>query len=250
MQPGDDVAPDLVAVPRERTERLLADGDRQHEVVGRIGRRGRDRACKRRSVLGHGVAAAAEEGLLHGVGTVEHQRLPVDAVGAAIVAERHLMRGALRHADGRALQILQLLDAGVLLHDETLAVVEIDRALPQTKRRAAQEGLGRVAIEHVDLARLQRGEAVLRGERDIAHLAGIAEHAGSERLAVVDVEALEVALRVRRGKPGKAGRDAAHQRAALLDRIQCRGLCARNRCGKQTGRQSELSSYASPSLSD
>ena len=96
---------------------------------------------------------------------------------------------------------------------------------------------GRVAVEHVDLARLQRGEAVLRGQRDIAHLAGIAEHAGGERLAIVDVEALEVALRVRRGETGKAGRDAAHQRAALLDRVQRRRLCARNRCGEQDRRQ-------------
>ena len=51
------------------------------------------------------------------------------------------------------------------------------------------------AVKHIDLARLQRGEAVLRGERDIAHLARIAEHAGGERAAIVDIESLEIALR-------------------------------------------------------
>src|SRR5581483_6542524 len=145
----------------------------------------------------------------------------------------------------------ELLDAGVLLHDETLAVVEIDRALPQPERRAAQKSLRRVAIEHVDLTRLQRRKTVLRGERDIAYLAGIAEHAGGERLAIVDVEPLEIALRVRRGKPGKAGRDAAHQCAALLDRIQCRGVCARNRSGEQAGRnQNSLHTLLPPSVID
>src|SRR6185437_14149836 len=117
-------------------------------------------------------------------------------------------------------QILQLLDAGVLLHDKTLAVIEIDRPLTQPKRGAAQEGLGRVAVEHVDLARLQRGKAVLRSQRDIAYLARVAEHAGGKRAAIVGIETLEIALRVRRRETGKAGRDAAHQRAALLDCIE------------------------------
>ncbi len=168
MQPGDDVAPGLVAVAGERAERLLADGLRQHDVVGRIGRRGRDRAGQRGGILGHGIAAAAEEGLVHGVGAVEHQRLPVDAVGAAVIAERDFVGGALGDADGRALEVLHLLDAEVLLHDKALAVVEIDRALAQAERDAAQIGLRRVAVEHVDLAGLQRGEAVLRGQRHVS----------------------------------------------------------------------------------
>src|SRR6185312_523264 len=56
VQPGDDVAPDLVAIAGERTERLLADGDWQHEIIGRIWRRGGNRAGERGSVLGHGIA--------------------------------------------------------------------------------------------------------------------------------------------------------------------------------------------------
>ena len=175
-------------------------------IVGGIRRRGRDRAGQRGGVLGHGIAAAAEEGLVHGVDAVEHQRLPVDAVGAAVIAERDFVGGALRDADGGALQILQLLHAEVLLHDKALAVIEIDRTLAQAERDAAQIGLRRVAVEHVDLAGLQRGEAVLRGQRDVAHLGWIAEHAGGERAAIVDVEALVIALRVRRRRSRQSRR--------------------------------------------
>src|SRR6185312_13801669 len=121
----------------------------------------------------------------------------------------------------------------ILFHDEALAVVEIDRSLPQAKGGAAQEGLSRIAIEHINLARLQRSEAVLRGQCDVAHLGGIAEHTGGERAAIVDVETLEIALRVRRGEPGKTGRDAAHQRAALLDGIERGSRRARGADGEQ-----------------
>jgi hypothetical protein len=177
------------------------------------------------------IGRTAEKRLVHGVDAVEHQRLPVDVVGAAVIAERHLVGGALCHADGRAVERLQVLHAGVLLHHKALAVVEIDRPLPQAKRGAAQERLGRIAIEHVDLARLQRGVAVLCGQRDITDLGWIAEHAGGERAAIIDVEALEVALRVRRRETGKAGAHAAHQGAALPDRVERR----RRRCGNTRG---------------
>ena len=196
---------------------------RQHDIVGRVRRRGRHRASQRGGVLGHGIATPAEEGLVHGVDAIEHQRLPLDAVGAAVVAERHLMRRALRDADGGAVEALQVLHPGVLLHHKALAVIEIHRPLSQAERHAAQIGLRRIAVEHVDLAGLQRGKTVLRGQRDVTHLGRIAEHARRQRAAIIDVEPLVVALRVRRGEAGKAGADAAHQRAALLDRIQRTG---------------------------
>src|SRR3954468_9845130 len=244
MQPGDDVAPDLVAIAGEGAERLLADGLWQHDVVGRVRRRGRHGACERGSVLGHGVATAAEEGLVHGVDAVEHQRLPVDAVGAAVIAERDLMRGALRDADGGALEILNLLHAELFLHDKALPVVEVDWTLPQAQRDAAQIGLRRVAVEHVDLAGLERGKAVLRGQRDVTHLAGIAEHAGGERAAIIDVETLVVALRIRRGEAGKTGADAAYQRAAALHRVErCRRRDHR-RCREHAGYDNHFPHHA------
>ena len=143
------------------------------------------------------------------------------------------MGGALRDADGGAVEALEILHAGIGPHDKSLAVVEIDRPLPQPERRAAQIGLGRVAIEHVDFARLQGGKAVLRRQRDVSHFCGIAEHAGGQSAAIVDVEPLVIALRVRRREAGKTGADAAHQRAALLDRIQRCGLRRQARRGEQ-----------------
>ena len=135
------------------------------------------------------------------------------------------MGRSLRDADRGAVQTLEVLHASVGFHDKSLAVVEIDRALPQPERHPAQVGLRGIAIEHVDLARLQSGEAVLRRERDVAHLAGVTEHAGRQGAAIIDVQPLVIALGVRRGEAGKAGADAAHQRAALLDRIERCGLC-------------------------
>ncbi len=133
---------------------------------------------------------------------------------------------ALRDADGGAVQALEVLDAAVALHDKALSVVEVDRTLPQAEGHTAQIGLRGIAIEHVDLARLQCREPVLRRERDVTHLAGITEHSRGQRAAIVDVEPLVVALGIRRGEPGEACAHAAHERAALLDRVQ--------RCGRRT----------------
>jgi hypothetical protein len=60
----------------------------------------------------------------------EHQWLPIDIVGAAVIAEHHLMCSALRDTNGCAIQTLQILRAGILAYHKALAVVEIDRALP------------------------------------------------------------------------------------------------------------------------
>src|SRR5712671_2240833 len=102
------------------------------------------------------------------------------------------MGRSLRDANSGAIERLQILHAAVAPHNKTLAVIEIDRPLPQAERYAAQIGLRRIAIEYVDLARLQRGEPVLRGERDIAHLVGVAENSGCQRTAVLDVEPLVI----------------------------------------------------------
>src|SRR5207237_4881098 len=105
--------------------------------------------------------------------------------------------------------------------------IEIDRPLPQAEGHAAQIGLRRIAIKHVDLAGLQSGEPVLRGERDVAYLARVTENSGCQRAAIVDVKALVIALGVRSGESGKAGTDAAYERAAMLDGVQCSSGCRR-----------------------
>src|SRR4029077_7146760 len=126
------------------------------------------------------------------------------------------MGGALRDTDGGAAQRLEVLHAAVSPHDETLAVIKIDRPLPQAERGAAQKSLRGIAIEHVDLARLQGGETVLRRQRDVPHLGGVAEHTQRQCAAIVDVEPSVIALRVRRGEAGKTCADAAYEHAALL----------------------------------
>src|SRR5262249_40115649 len=152
---------------------------------------------------------------VHGVDAVEDQWLPVDIVGAAVIAERHLMGRALRDADGCAVEALQILHAGVLTDHKPLAVIEIDWSLAQAERYAPQIGLRGIAVEHVDLARLQGGKAILRGQRYVAHLVGITEDACSQGPAIIDVEPLEIALRIRCREAGESGAHAAYQRAAL-----------------------------------
>src|SRR5450631_1809954 len=234
VKPGDDVGPHLVAIARERPERFLADRQRQDEVVGSVRRRRRNRTGERGGVLGHGVTTPAEKRLIHGVNAIEHQRFPFDPVGATVIAERHLMGRSLRDANGGAIQPLQILHAAVAPDHKTLAVIEIDRPLPQPEGYAAQKSLRRIAIEHVDLARLQRGEPVLRRECDITYLIGVTENPRCQRTAVVDVESLVIALGVWSGESGKARADAAHQRAALLDRVERSGGCSRKPCGEQS----------------
>ena len=62
-----------------------------------------------------------------------------------------------------------------------------------------------VAPVHAGYAKYR--EALLRGERRIAHLGSIAEHRRGHRAEDVDVEALPHTLRVRLRKAGEAGAD-------------------------------------------
>src|SRR5947199_7672187 len=107
---------------------------------------------------------------------------------------------SLRDADGRSVQPLQSLPGAGPREDKTLAVIEIDRPLPQAEGHSAQIGLRRIAIEHVNLARLQSGEPVLRCERDIAYLARVTENPRCQCTAIVDVKTLIIALGVRSGE--------------------------------------------------
>jgi hypothetical protein len=59
-----------------------------------------------------------------------------------------------------------------------------------------------VADEHVDLARLERGEAVLGGDVDELDLRGIAQHGRGDDPAEVGVKADVLAGRIQHCKPG------------------------------------------------
>src|SRR5690606_36602598 len=119
---------------------------------------------------------------------------------AEIVGQVELGRGARLHADGRAAQLPGRLHAELLVHDEALAVIEVDARLAQAERHVAHQRLGRVAGQHVDLARLQGDEALLRGGRRVPDPGGIAEDGGGNAAAEVDVDAAPVALLVRRAE--------------------------------------------------
>ena len=77
--------------------------------------------------------------------------------------EVELGRRARLHADRRAVQILGAFDAEFLRHHEALAVIEHDRREIEAERGIALQSVGCVVGQQIDLARLQSGEALLRG---------------------------------------------------------------------------------------
>ncbi len=71
-------------------------------------------------------------------------------------------------------------------------------------------------------------------------LDGVAENRGGHGLADGDVEALPVAVRIRRGETDQAGVHAADQFAAGLDVVKRRG---RREAGQQSGRRQRAEEY-------
>ena len=128
-------------------------------------------------------------------------------------------------------------DAELLADHEALAVEVVDRREVEAELRVARHRRGRVAGQDVHLARLERGEAVLGGERNEANLGRVVEDGGRDGAAEIDVEAGPVALRVGQAEAGEAGVRAAGQEALLLHAVERRlGRGARR---EQAGRQAE-----------
>jgi hypothetical protein len=86
--------------------------------------------------------------------------------------------------------------------------------------KTTPERPGAVARQHVDLACLQRGEALLRVERHVLDLVGVLEHGRGDGAAEVDVEAGPLALAVGRREARPGGVDAADHLAARLHRVE------------------------------
>ena len=84
----------------------------------------------------------AKKALVHRVHAARTPRAGSGCAGAEAVVEVQLVRGALGHADRRAIQIAAPLHVGIAAHREALAVVEVHRPLVQPERGVAQEGLG------------------------------------------------------------------------------------------------------------
>ena len=182
-----------------------------------------------RDVGGEHVAAAAVIGLDGLVRGGEGDDLVFHVVGAEIVGEIELGRGAGLRADRGAVELERRIDLERLAHHEALAVVIIDRREVEPERGVARRGPGRIAGEHVDLARLQRGEAIRRGERNELDLGRIIEDRRRDGAAELDVEAGPVAFVVRIGEAGQALADSAIERAAILHRLERLRGCRRSR---------------------
>ncbi len=194
--PLDDVGPLHVVAADDRSERLLGEGlGQDHVVVGVLElqaatRRGPTcRWCRRRSGRCHRRRVASGQ-------LLEDHRLVGDVVVLEVVGEVELGVGAGLHADRGAVEIVDRLHAERLLHHDALAVIVVDDGEDEAELGVARHRPGGVAREHVDLARLQRGEALLGVERGVLHLGGVAEDRRGDRLAVVDVEAGPVAVGV------------------------------------------------------
>jgi len=200
-----------------RAERLLRDDFRQHHVVVRLGE-AQALAVEAGGVGGEDVAAARFVGLHGLVVGGEGDGFQLHLVAAKIIREVEFGGGALADANRRFAQFERRLDLELLAHHEALAVEIIDTGEVEAERGVARAGPGGVAREHVDLARLQGGEAVLGGERHELDLLRIVENRRGDGAAEVDVETGPVALGVGQAEAGKPGVAAAVERAARLDR--------------------------------
>ena len=71
--------------------------------------------------------------------------------------------------------------------------------------------------KHVDLAGLQRGEAVGRGQGHEFHFGRIVENGGGDGAAEIDIEAGPIALRIGQAEAGERAIGAADELAAVLE---------------------------------
>src|SRR3954468_1633271 len=228
MGPLHDVEPLVVAVAHGRSERLLGDDFWQDDVVIDLGEP-EPLAGKAGGVGGVGVAAAGVVGL-DGFGCRRKRHsLELHLVGAEIVGEIQLGGGALLNANRGVAEFERRVELQRLPHQEALPVIIIDAGEVQPERRVARRGPGGVARQHVDLTRLQRGEAVLGGQRHDLHFIGVVEDRPRQGLAEIDVEAGPAAWRVRQAEAGERAVRSAVQHAALLDGVERLGRGSR--CG-------------------
>ena len=232
MRPLHHVEELVVTLAHHRAERLLADDlGQQRQVRGLVALREAE-AGQRRAIRRIGVAAAGQERVLDLVDVLDLDRRKLDVVHPEIVVDRKLGAGPRLHAHRGAVQLLHRLHVRRRLHQEAGAVVVVHVGELEAEAAFAAQRPGRLADQHVDLARLQRGEPVDRGRRREAHLVAVPQDRGGHRTAIVGVDALDHALAVRQREPGNARRHAAYELPACLDRVdrgRTRALCMRAR---------------------
>ena len=177
---------------------------------------------ERRAVGRVGVAAAGEEGLLDLLQVLDLDRRELHVVEAEVVGDGELGAGARLHADGGAVELL-----GAISRWRISSPGSRCRHRSSPRRTAGRGSASRPSVqvvladEQVDLARLQRGEAVLRrGAGRSCTLLASPKHRGGDGAAAVGVDAAHHALAVGQREAGDAGGDAADELAALAHRVE------------------------------
>ena len=152
---------------------------------------------------------------------VDHvQGLVADAQALEVGLQVDLGGRAGLHADGRPVHVVDRIEARVRGNEHPLAVEE-GRGRPlQAEGSVTGRRPRAVADQHVDVARLQRGEPGLGGEVGVLHRLRITEDRGGDRLAVVDVDACVDTLSVDVREPEQLTVHAAVERAAVEDLLE------------------------------
>ena len=173
-----------------------------------------------RNVAGQHVAFAIVIGLPAFFRGAERQHLERHVLGAEIVRQIQFGRGAGLGAHRLAAKLQGGVDPGIPAQQKALAVIIGDAGKHQAERTFPRHRPGRVARQHIDLARLQRRKARGRIERHERHFGGVAEDRRRHGAADIDVKAAPGVLVVHAGKAQQSLADAAIERAALLDGLQ------------------------------
>ncbi len=162
-RPVHGAGPLVVAVADRRTERLLRERVvEDHQGVGPPSREGRALAGELREVAGPAVALSGRRTPRRScVGIGERERRVAQPGRVEPRGEVQLGGGAGQHADGGAVHVFDRLEPRVGPHHHPLAVEE-GRGEEAGAVAAITAGrVSRVADQHVDLARLQRGETAV-----------------------------------------------------------------------------------------
>ena len=192
--PVDGLRPLGVTIGDRRSQRLLREDLRKdRERLGPVG----ELAPQRGELAAVGrpaVALPGDERLLDQLGALERSDLPVEPETSCLGGGVALGRRALRDADDHAVEVVDRRETAVGADHDALTVVE-RRGKEGGSFGAVAAGRPRgVADQDVDLAGLQRREAV--GGLDIDHFdrLRVAEYRGRDDSAEVAVEADVIAF--------------------------------------------------------
>jgi len=124
-------------------------------------------------------------------------------------------------ADCGTVEIDSLLDAGILAHQNALAIIEDRRAEMETELESAGDGDGHARKQDVELTGLKRRQALWRRGRGELHFPRVAEHGDGQRPAATDEEALPATAGTGREETGRRA-DADLDGATPIDAVEGR----------------------------